>query len=415
MRLRAAALSVALLVAAPPGAHAFDPAKTPVRPVAAERRGGWLPGSILLDSSSYSGHCDSSTCLRYVPISYDLEVAGSTLYVATGRGVATFALSDPLRPQVATSSYFPVDLPLWFMSDKDWYVKNLSALPGGLVTLAAEEQGVVVWSALGGVHLQHTGGFAADVYAAQIAGKQWAWVAADDGLTLFDLDVAAALSRCEDTRDAPTCGARVGLVAGGRPGSWIAGAGSRLALSTGAWVQAWDVTDPRAPVRLIDERITNRGVAVWQAAGGAYRLALLIPGSGSATVRVYSLGASLSLLGSLTVPTWSVPTRLTASQAAGRDWLSVGGQDPTAASCPVQEEFLFDATDPAAMAEVTPKVHPGGYWGWYYPGCPTGANHVIGMASIVAPGGYVYRAAFGAADVHRMATIYSSGFEGGRW
>lgn len=411
---RAAALAVALLLAAGT-ARGFDPAKTPVTPVPAERRGGWLPGSVLLDSSHYSGHCDSSICLRSVPISYDVQATPRHLYIATGRGVSVFTLADPLRPQRIAVSYFPEELPIWFASDKDWFFSDLHALDDGLVALAGEDQGFVVWSVAGGVHYQQTGGFVGDVYAATVAGKRWAWGLDTTGVTLYDLDVAAPLNRCEDTVAAPACGVRRLLYADSRGGPMLTGAGERLAATNGARVQAWDIAAPLAPRRLVDVQLLNRGLALWRAASGDYRLAVSIPGAGSTTVRVYALGESLAEIGSVTVPTYGMPIKLTASQATGRDWLSVGGQSPTSANCSPQQEFIFDVTNPAAPREVTPQVHPGGYWGWYYQGCPTGFNSVTGMASVVAQGGFVYRAAFGAADVHRMPLIFASGFEGGRW
>ncbi len=70
--------------------------------------------------------------------------------------------------------------------------------------------------------------------------------------------------------------------------------------------------------------------------------------------------------------------------------------------CTAQREYLFDVSNPSNPEEITPKVHPDGYWGWYYEGCSTGFNWVSGRGGAFS-GEYFYRAALSVLDAHRLA------------
>jgi hypothetical protein len=110
--------------------------------------------------------------------------------------------------------------------------------------------------------------------------------------------------------------------------------------------------------------------------------------------------------------TTKFPFTLNISKTADGTPYLYAGSTEIAGPCTAQREFLYDATDPFNLHDITPQTYQDGYWGWYYQGCSTGYNYAAPRHAVIL-GNILYRAAFGFADSHEIMQqlIFEDGFE----
>ncbi len=283
------------------------------------------------------------------------------------------------------------------------------------------------------------------VHAARIGGHRYAFAATvNDGLLAYDLDAAlAAATPCsEQTPAATSCGIYLGRLGNRSAWSYVAGVGNAtttrywLAASSGAGAlgfEVWEVTDPANPVLALSGLGSEfvHGVALWRQ-GSRLLLALRSdPGTNTVTrARVYDLSCldSGGCTG-LPSPLWSANLPLsgsdyfvTASASHGIPFVYFAPFDKCNAGHEIQNEWLYEVSNPAAPVDVTPPQQlisgfPVGYWGWYYRASATGFNEVAGRIGKFN-GEYFYRAAYSIFDVHHLVgrtvhPLFADGFESG--
>src|SRR6185436_14381646 len=156
----------------------------------------------------------------------------------------------------------------------------------------------------------------------------------------------------------------------------------------------------------------SHGVAMWQEGASYYLAVVQATGTPPRILRIYDVSCVTSGCGTASPPlvgtyfmNHTVAAEMlyvTFSRAAGTPFLYIGGDNVFSGG--TQREYLVDVSNPTNPVEVTPEF-PGGYWGWYYFGNPTGFNWVMPRtAKLATIGGttHLYRAAFGLLDVHRL-------------
>ncbi len=403
-----------LLWALAPSLHA---ARTPVVPVPSDRWGTLQPAGILGDSTRFEGH--SEPVRGNVREYHDLDVENGFLFVATGQGMAIFnLLANPLPAMPASYIYGYFDgsgaFPVWQHSDKDWYIKEIDAPSGfdGLVALSMEEQGfgVINTTVKGAPVVAYQGEVdVSKVYAFTSGGTHYAYALARSGgkIHRFSLSAAAGMNRCVESPPAVSCpGVYLGEVAAfGSGNRGFQGVGTFIATArmgaTGA-TRIYSIADPALPALRLEIPGGTLGAVLWQQ-GASYYLARLTVG-GQITIHDLSCLSGATCTGAPILATFNAGTPqdyLTLSMDGGRPYLYVGNDDLS--TCSSQREYLYDLANPAAPVELTPKVHPGGYWGWYYMSCPTGFN-LIGPRRGKVYNGILYRAAYNLLDAHRLQT-----------
>ncbi|HET6986929.1 MAG TPA: PKD domain-containing protein [Kribbella sp.] len=273
---------------------------------------------------------------------------------------------------------------------------------------------VVPYHAVGPIASSSAG--TGQVYAVRAAGTDWAYVInAANRVVRFNMTAAAGLHACVETPPATVCpNVYKGYTSTLGTSTWasIHGVGNFLATgnSWGGGAKIWSLSDPAAPAQLLQINANAVGVAMWQS-GSSYYLATL-SNNKVLTIRDVSCitggacsSAPVVWEKALTAPTTASLLFVTVSQAAGRTYLYVGGND--LGSCVAQREYLFDVTTPAtaSLDDLTPKIHPDGYWGWYYQDCSTGFNLVgprIAKVYQSTTGTHLYRAAYSLLDAHTI-------------
>ena len=356
---------------------------------------------------------------------YSLDIENGMLFAATGQGIEVIDIRN--GPTGDEDIYlFGYDFPAWsYAGDSDWYAWYLDAPAGNsnVVAVSFEQQGLAVvrssnandWSSP--VVAYHAKGElnpatqTMRVYAVRAAGTDWAYALnLQSKLVRFNLSATATMNRCLDLVAGVTCPGvfkgEVTAVGGG----WQALGGVGNFMATGTWqgggtIKIWGLTDPAAPTELM--RISSSramGLAMWQAGGSTY-LARIDHISNTLTIHNVSCIAngpcsSAPVVFSQTLASSSALTQVTVSQDAGKTYLYVGGEDQ--GSCAPQREYVFDATNPGSATDLTPHIHPDGYWGWYYQHCPTGFN-LVGTRSGQVYGNVFYRAAATLLDAHQLA------------
>lgn len=439
-------------------ANVFDPSRTPVRPVPSNRwTTGYLqPAHILHDSTGVSGEPGDA------PFFHELAIVGNYLFTATGQGMMVFDLSNPLRPFAYPYADASKLAPFWAHSDKDFYVTSI-AVPSGdhTVTITgAEDFGLLIWDTRSKrdvrVHYQDSGVFVRNVYAASLNGHDVAFVLDGKDLRVYHLDTAQAYRNCLEAYGCP--GVYRGNLETGVSSlvSYVSGAGNYLVHRSLTTVSIFDVsnlpavTSPphpaslpmksalppiQAPLKLRSDLpgVTYVGeLAMWTYRDKYYLAVAAGNASRQGETRIYDVSCIASskpcaLPAPLAVystpdPSNPVPplTLDVSFYKDGRPFLYVGtsvissGQPPV---CAPQREYLFDMSHPASATEITPKVHPKGYWGWYYEPCDgyngTAPRHAMLRGSVL------YRVANSFLDSHLLTAppptveIFADGFESG--
>ena len=386
------------------------------------------PAMIMEDFTWFAGHDDpdEGDTRQF----YALDIENGILFAATGQGLEIVNVRN--GPTATEASYIYGShqsgaFPGWqFAGDADWFVRYLDAPAGNpnILALSMDLQGFAIINTANpatpvvAYHGRGNTVSTAQVHSVRAAGTDWAYaVNLDSQVVRFNLTAASTLSGCLELVPGTVCpGVYKGLVSSMGSG-WLTLDGTGNFLATGKWIGAaagpvkiWSLTDPAIPVPVLQIDGDAMGVAMWQS-GSSYYLARVDPAK-KLWIHDVSCIAAGGFCSSAPV-VWSkqltapLPlTHVTASQAGGRSYLYVGGDD--LGSCVAQREYLFDVTTPATASQddLTPKINPAGYWGWYYHDCPTGFMLVgprIGQVYTSANGTHLYRAANSILDAHSVA------------
>ncbi len=400
---------------------------------------GRLPGQR--DSTDWNEFQGPYSNLAPHWMSIDME--NGWLFAALNFGLEIWDARGPLAAEPALkrslgSASFPVHLPPGVHGSNP--INDVDAPPGhdALVALSATNQvGLAVFNAAikaspRAVYGDH-GKDGVAVYATTLGQRHYAFMAtAQHGLLAYDLSAAENnLSPCvEITPGQQGCGVYLGKVGSRNLVQYVDGAGSYVALSSGNFdrgLEIWDVSDPANPVLKIDalgSLLGVHGVTLWQRQGRTY-LAVRVQHSDAMQARIYDLTCLDTGCTSLGAPLWTAALSLGGKEyfvthsvaAGGRDFLYFGNENRCAQG--LQNEWLFDVTNPAQARDVTPPPalvngELTGYWGWYYRRNPTGFNRVTPRVGLFG-GKYFYRAAYSLLDIHELATgdLFHDGFESG--
>jgi PKD repeat protein len=396
-------------------AHA---AKTTAEPVPQPR---WndsstlQPDAILGDSTYFAGHSDpkAGDTLFW----HALDIEGNFLYAATGQGMQIFDL-NPATPNVRSYIYGWITggaFPVWNYSDKDWYIKQIDAPENdsSVVVLGMEDQGLAIVNTTNPTNpivsyqrVVET----SRVYAFSSGGTKYAYGSgySNGAIYLYNISNAANLNKCVEQPPAAGCaGVYMGQIAAfGTAWTSMAGTGTFLVTGkggSGGTVAVWNVATPGAPTKVLEIAGGTPGAALWKSAGSYYLAKITATGKQLSIYNVSCI-ASGSCSGA-PAPLWSetisanVMQHVTASVDGANAYLYVGSDD--LGTCAAQREYLYDVTNPSIPVELTPKIHPEGYWGWYYMGCPTGFN-LVGPRQGKVHGNKLYRAAMSILDSHKV-------------
>jgi PKD repeat protein len=393
-------------------------AGTPAQPVPSDRWGTLQPAGILGDSTRFEGHTEPvrGNVREY----HDVDVENGFLFAATGQGLAIFNLQTNPLPGFPVSyiyGYFDGSgaFPVWQHSDKDWYIKEVDAPAGvdGVVALGMEEQGFAVINTVnkGAPVVAYQGTLdVSRVYAFTSGATSYAYALERSGgrIHRFSLSAAAGMTKCVEAPPAVSC-----------PGVYLKevpvfGAGNRDIEGVGSFVvisrvgatggaRIYSIADPANPVTRLEIPGATSSAVLWQQ-GTSWFLARLAQ-AGQISIHDVSCIGTGSCSGAPPALVTLVPATpqlyLKLSLDGGRPYIYVGNDD--LGSCAPQREYLYDLSNPASPVELTPKVHPDGYWGWYYMNCPTGFN-LIGPRRAKVYNGILYRAAYNLLDAHRLLT-----------
>lgn len=276
---------------------------------------------------------------------------------------------------------------------------------------------------------QNTDKTSESVYAAKIGGTNYAFMASSlpSGLYVYNLDKAVAQNGCFEDAMTPAAGQCGGVLTAnvstiGTP-YFVHGTGNYIVVSFGSskGFQIFDVSNPASPqLKLTGLRTTSvQGVALWKQ-GSTYYLGAR-QGNQTAVYDVSCITGTCSGLGSpldsKTTDTGSTTQYLTFSRSNSKPFLYVGGDNYCLGHDGAQHEWLFDASNPSQLDDVTPAgtttvsgLYNGStvnktinYWSWYYRGSPTGYN-LVAPRSGKFHGDYFFRAARAIFDIHKLTS-----------
>gem|GEM_PF-4552626 len=432
-------LALALAIAAPAVLSAqFDPAKTPIVPAPLERYNGGelMPQAIYGDNSSFD---IDNNCTFGQALYQDLDTAGGFLFTAADKRFEIYSINPPplIANQPLSSIVARSTLMSWVNSDCGFNpsLRSIRAATSNLVAISIQGQGFSVWNttvkAAPTVHYQDIGisittSSGGQMHIVTAGSTHWAFVAAN-GLIRYNLSAASALNRClDDSPSSTPCnGVYQGKVDNFSSIKLLAGAGNFVAVvppGTSPAVSIYDMSNPLSPVVKLTGTIAvfpqrANDIALWQAGASLY-LAAVYQESGATPSQVKIFDVSCAVTpGSCSLPsplsTVNTPAagptgtsveqrsqnKLSASTTGSRNFLYVANNRWT--TCWNQAEQLLDVTTPSQAFDITPHVHPDGYWGWYYMNCLTGSNY-IGPRRRYFEGPVFYRAANSGLDSHLL-------------
>ncbi|MES1242301.1 MAG: PKD domain-containing protein [Acidobacteriota bacterium] len=372
------------------------------------------PDAIIGDSTYFGGTQEPKNGDTLIWHAVDIE--GSYLFTATGQGFQAIDISGATPNPIAYLwGYYQGggSFPFWQHSDKDWYIKELDAPEGDPTTVALgmEEQGFAI------VRNANTAGATiayqrevdtSQVYAFSAGGGKYAYGMLRDlsGINLYNLNAAANLTKCHELPPATSCNVFMGAGGFGTGWSQMSGTGTFLATgktSKSASVTIWNVSTPGLPAPVVSIPGGTLGLALWKV-GSSYFLARIdLFGTGLAIYNVSCIASGSCP--ATPSPVWSgtiaalTMKHVTASVDGANAYLYIGADD--LGTCVPQREYVYDVTSPSGPVELTPKIHPDGYWGWYYMGCSTGFS-LVGPRTGKVKGNKLYRAAYTLLDSHKI-------------
>lgn len=434
---RVAALALCVVLAlgcatSPPtlGPSVFEPSRTPVKPVPADRWGELRPWRILKDTTWLRG--EPGDTARF----HDLAISGDYLFTATGQGMETYDVTDPDRPRIVSYADGSALAPVWGFSDKNFFLTSVDVAGDELVVTGAEDFGLIVWNTRAKgrpeVHYQDDTEYVRSVAVVKVNGKRLAFGASNSALLAYDLDAAARLDRCVERDGCP--GVKIGVLATGSASALVSAWDRWVVYRDGLRIRIYDADPATVSDFLRLSAILTGVTAAGEASGWEYRgrlyLAVAVANAArSGELWVYDVSCirhGACALGEpvkystpdLSAPVQPLNVDLSFS-ADGTPYIYVGTNVVGMASRPVcvaQREYLFEARDVRALRGVTPRAGP--YWGWYYEPC-YGFNETAPRHAVLW-GDVIYRTAYSFLDSHalRRLVLFEDGFETGdtsRW
>jgi PKD repeat protein len=347
---------------------------------------------------------DSQNGFVFTALAYGLEVWDARSTPANPSPLGQLSLSDfpvgPANPEIK--------LPLQHVSapagvDTVAAVAGLSSVGIAIVNLADKTVPKLAYQSY-----KKEG---AQVYAATLSGRQYAFLASPSGspsggLFMYDMTKALTFDHCAEgvpaTGETVKCpGVYLGLLGSKISTSYVSGVDNFLVLSSGSGggFEIWDVTNPTSAVPRLSALSGTPvyGVAMWHQ-GGSYYLALRT----DTDARFYDVSCIVSGCGSglgnplatRQLDSGTASFFATFSRSGSTPFVYFGSDDICQGGS--QREWLFDVTNPASPRDVSPA----NYWGWYYRGNPTGFNQIMPRTGKFV-GNYFYRAALSLLDIHQ--------------
>lgn len=419
-------IGTCLLLLAAPVLADWDASQAPGKPVPADRWGTLEP--VQFTNCSSLGHQTPPCVLwteatRIHPLTeprkslwfHDVVAVGAGVWFATGTGAKGFDISNPLRPvplrfldgqDLVSTGQSEEDRGAWNPSDKNFYFTSIAAADGVLVG-GTEEFGFIAWNISGPYfyHYQDADPFVRDVYAVTVTGKGYAFALDNTAVVrAYNLTAIKSLSKCYQQKD-ECLGASLGPLAlrGPAIGGSLAGTGMFLAHLDFQSLKIYDLSTmdqfPGRPLRvalkatLLGATVLGE-LALWQSST-RYFLAIAVGTLTGGETWVYDVSCIAGTATCSLLMPWRYdtpdpstgrippPLNLDLSVSNGTPYLYVG-TSVIAQNCVPQREYLFDASDPAAMVELTPQVPGKPYWGWYDEEC-AGYNRTAPRHAVVAP------------------------------
>ena len=411
----------------------FDPSRTPVKPVPADRWGELRPWRILKDTTWLRGEPGDTP--RY----HDLVVTGGYLFTATGQGMETYGVTDPDRPRIASYADGSTLAPVWGFTDKNFFLTSIDASDDELVVTGAEDFGLIVWntSAKGAprVHYQDASEYVRSVAVVRAGGKRLAYATSHSRLLAYGLDAAAGLDRCVE----PCPGVKLGVVATGSASASVSAFGRWVVYRDATRIRIFDA-DPASAADFLRLSATLTGVTAageasgWEYRGRLYLAVAVANASRRGELWIYDVtcvkagACALPPPVKYSTPDLSAPVQPlnvdVSFSADGTPYVYVGTNVIGVASNPVcveQREYLFEARDIHALRDVTPRAG-GFYWGWYYEPCygfnATAPRHAVLKGNVLYRTGYSFLDSHLLAPAPPVTLVFEDGFESGdtsRW
>lgn len=365
------------------------------------------------------------------PLWIALDIENNWLFSALSHGLQIWDLASPTVP-VRTANLGRANFPAWPADPHEGLpVRDIEAPPGNDNMVAvglAGQGGLIVFNtankAQPTARYVDNGKTVFGVHSAKIGSTEYAFSATGGtNILAHSLTAVAGLSQlcAEQSPGGLTCGVYRGQFGNASNFLYIDGVGNStgtqhwIAASSGGsafGLEIWDVSSPTSPQFIMRTLTTQfvHGVAMWRSGSNYY----LGARTGS-NVQIYnvsclssaSCGTTLgSPISTRTVAADFDNNFLTYSQSSSRGFLHVGNFNRCATG--LQNEWLFDVTNPANPVDITPP--PGlvngtqtGYWGYYYRRNPTGFNNVSARSGKFH-GQYFYRMAYGIFDIHELTS-----------
>ncbi len=408
-----------------------------------------FPSSKDRDTTAYTGNqvADSN-----YPLWQDVEVRGGRLYSAYWGGFHIWDISgsravDPEKlVDIDGRAFCAVNNCVWPPGGEgDSYVQDLSAPVGSdLFVFTGLEVGTFVFSYDGGGNVsykyQNDALDGRSVWVGDIGGVLYAFIGSDvggvSGVHLVNLGIAGGLGGCyqNDLVVGGSCGGAYRGEVINLAGKYVDGirfGGSvYLAVSTGMFtdpargVWVYKVDDPENPQLVVrlhgNVDVVSNGIAFWEYGGDVYLGVYVVRNGSDEYLDIFRMtqclddgvcsGASLVSSTRAELASSSAFMFVSFSYAEGGvPFLYLGNE--TKCHSGLQQEFLFDVSDPYNPREISPKGtytyvdgDPGSidtvdYWGWYYSLNSTGFSQVMPRKARFN-GRYLYRAALTILDIH---------------
>ena len=402
------ALGAGLAFTAP--ASAID-ANSPVVVVPEDRWGDLEPRGVPGDTTHFTFSSKDGEPDCRSPFWQGIAAAGGYVFTAAGNAVEVWdARQDPGEPTLLQSLCRPL-LGSFKKDDTDFFFFKVATVandPSMIAVAAGSKMGVLVIDnrnpGNGYTIYQDEGSSTvgqdystADVIMVRSGNRRILYSRTTRNKVIaYDLDRIAALGTPCLQEDG--CVSNVFLGQLDIPAaSTFAGAGKYLFTASGNTIRVWDTsTNPGNPTSLGTINTANPllDLSAWQTGGKTW-----VVGAGFQATEAFDvscLSTSCAGKGKLLASPSSNFVTASVDPDSGRPYIYVGST-LTPVGGP-QVEYLFDAT---SWEDLTPQTHPDGYWGWYYPGNPTGFNGMKALAAVVQSG-HVYRAAFSFFDIHEL-------------
>jgi PKD repeat protein len=408
---------------------------TPAAPAPSDRWGGLRPVGGYTSCATGVAFCTDSTSFVESQQAYwsypwfmSLDTESQYLFIALAHGLQVWDAHSAIPQPVSQLSF--AGFPVWSNNPEiKWPLQDVDApanVDDELALAGAGGIGIAIVDLTNKtspkIVYQNDGRDGNQVYAAALAGRRYAFLAAGgNGVLAYDMTQAKLYNGCSE--EVPATGAAVhcpgvflGRI-GTKVASYVDGVDTFFVSSAGAsrGFEIWDAGNPASPqLKLsgLGDRAVN-GVALWKQGASYYLAARTVVFDSTAARDVHRLEIyDVSCIAS-SCPGLGAPLSAAEYASQGSDFLdfSRSGGTPflylgtdNRCSGDVQHEWLLDVANPAAPQDISPF----NYWGWYYRGGPTGFN-LVAPRSGKFVGDVFYRAALSIFDAHQRTGTTGGG------